>query len=154
MRKRALSALLLACGLALAAGCRPPPALTRPPATASEQLAAFAGVDRLLEDFRERRAFPGGVLAAGQRGALLYLHPFGRLTYDVDAPPVSADTLYDLASLTKVVATTTLAMILVDEGRLDLDRPVSELLPGFRGPGKEAVTVRHLLSHSSGLAAT
>jgi uncharacterized protein YbbC (DUF1343 family)/CubicO group peptidase (beta-lactamase class C family) len=66
---------------------------------------------------------------------------------------VTADTLYDLASLTKVVATTTMAMILVDEGRLDLDRPVREFLPGFQGPGKEAVTVRHLLTHSSGLEA-
>jgi CubicO group peptidase (beta-lactamase class C family) len=94
------------------------------------------------------------VLAVGHRGALVHLHAFGRLTYDADAPPVTADTLYDLASLTKVVATTTMAMILVDEGKLDLDRPVGELLPGFRGPGKEAVTVRHLLTHSSGLPAT
>ncbi|HEX7180470.1 MAG TPA: serine hydrolase, partial [Thermoanaerobaculia bacterium] len=67
--------------------------------------------------------------------------------------PVTAGTLYDLASLTKVVATTTMAMILVDEGKLDLDRPVRDFLPGFQGPGKEAVTVRHLLTHSSGLAA-
>ena len=67
---------------------------------------------------------------------------------------MTAGTLYDLASLTKVVATTTMAMILVDEGKLDLNQPVQELLPGFRGPGKEAVTVRHLLTHSSGLPAT
>jgi CubicO group peptidase (beta-lactamase class C family) len=93
------------------------------------------------------------VLAVGSQEALVHLHPFGRLTYDADAPAVTADTIYDLASLTKVVATTTMAMILVDEGRLDLDRPVREFLPGFQGPGKEAVTVRHLLSHSSGLDA-
>lgn len=152
--KRALPALLLLCGLALAAGCRTPPPAAPPPAASSERLPAFGDVDRLLEDFRARRAFPGGVLAVGHGGALVHLYPFGRLTYDADAPPVGADTLYDLASLTKVVATTTLAMILVDEGRLDLDRPMPEILPGFRGPGKEAVTVGHLLSHSSGLPAT
>ncbi|HSF41228.1 MAG TPA: serine hydrolase domain-containing protein [Thermoanaerobaculia bacterium] len=129
----------------LATGCQTAPA--------REQSAALEDVDRLLESFRERGAFPGGVLAAGHRGTLAHLHAFGRLTYDADAPPVSAGTLYDLASLTKVVATTTMAMILVDEGRLDLDQPVRELLPGFTGPGKEAVTVRHLLTHSSGLPA-
>jgi len=140
---RILAAVLVAL---LAAGCRgswPPP----PPSP------DFSEVDHLLEDFRERGAFPGGVLAVGHRGALVHLYPFGRLTYEADAPPVTPETLYDLASLTKVVATTTMAMILLDEGRLDLERPVHELLPGFQGPGKEAVTVRHLLTHSSGLPA-
>jgi CubicO group peptidase (beta-lactamase class C family) len=99
-------------------------------------------VDRLLESYRERGAFPGGVLAVGDREGLIHLHPFGRQTYDENAPPVTAATLYDLASLTKVVATTTMAMILVDEGRLDLEMPV-----------REGVTVRHLLTHSSGLPA-
>ena len=99
-------------------------------------------MERLLRSFVERRAFPGGVLAVGDREGLIHLHPFGRLTYGEDAPPVTAATMYDLASLTKVVATTTMAMILVEEGRLDLDRPV-----------REGVTVRHLLTHSSGLPA-
>jgi CubicO group peptidase (beta-lactamase class C family) len=132
------------------AGCRSAPPITRPEA-AGFRPGGLAEVDRLLEGFRRRGAFPGGVLAVGREGSLVHLHPFGRLSYDADARPVTADTLYDLASLTKVVATTTMAMILVDEGRLDLDRPVQDYLPGFRGPGKEAVTVRHLLSHSSGL---
>jgi CubicO group peptidase (beta-lactamase class C family) len=64
---------------------------------------------------------------------------------------VTADTLYDLASLTKVVVTTTVAMILVDEGRLDLARPVSAFIPAFRGGNKDKVTVEHLLTHSSGV---
>lgn len=139
-----VAGLLLAAG---AAGCWHPPAVTPPPAPAWEE------VHHLLESYRERRAFPGGVLAAGHPDGRVHLHPFGRLSCGDDAPPVTAGTLYDLASLTKVVATTTMAMILVDEGKLDLDQPVRELLPGFRGPGKEAVTVRHLLTHSSGLDA-
>jgi CubicO group peptidase (beta-lactamase class C family) len=114
----------------------------------------FSEVDRLLETYRERGAFPGGVLAVGNQTGLLHLHPFGHLSYAPDARPVTAGTLYDLASLTKVVATTTMAMILVDERRLDLDKPVHDYLPAFQGPGKEAVTVHHLLTHSSGLDAT
>ena len=108
-------------------------------------------VDRVLDEFVEEGAFPGGVVAVGHRGALVHLHPFGRLSYDEDAPVVEADTIYDLASLTKVVATTTMAMIMVDEGRLDLDEKVQDYLPLFRGPGKETVTVRHLLTHTSGV---
>ncbi len=145
-RNCSVTASLLLAAL-LAAGCWAPLPVTPPPASAFEQ------VDRLLDGYRERGAFSGGVLAVGDRGALVHLHPFGRLTYEEDAPPVTADTLYDLASLTKVVAPTTMAMILVDEGKLDLEQPVQELLPGFQGPGKEAVTVRHLLTHSSGLPA-
>ncbi len=108
-------------------------------------------VDRVLEDFVEQGAFPGGVVAVGHRGALVHLHPFGRFSYDEDAPAVEADTIYDLASLTKVVATTTMAMIMVDEGRLDIDKKVQDYLPLFQGPGKETVTVRHLLTHRSGI---
>ena len=130
-------------GVRLGEGPHPRPLSTR-----------LADVDRLLETYQQRGAFPGGVLAVGDRSGLIHLHPFGRLSYAPDARPVKADTLYDLASLTKVVATTTMAMILVDERRLDLDRPVQDFLPAFQGPGKEAVTVRHLLTHSSGLDAT
>ena len=108
-------------------------------------------LDRVLDEFVAQGAFPGGVVAVGYRGALVHLHPFGHLSYDEDAPLVEENTIYDLASLTKVVATTTMAMILVDEGRLDLDEKVQDYLPLFQGPGKEDVTVRHLLTHRSGI---
>lgn len=97
------------------------------------------------------RAFPGGVLVVGSRGAIAHAAAFGRLSYDEGAPPVAVDTIYDLASLTKVVVTTTLAMILVDEGRLDLDATVRSHVPGFAGGAKDGVTVRQLLTHSGGL---
>jgi beta-glucosidase-like glycosyl hydrolase/CubicO group peptidase (beta-lactamase class C family) len=108
-------------------------------------------VDALLERFVAERAFPGAVLAVGHAGRLAHLRAYGRLSYDPQAAPVAVDTLYDIASLTKVVATTTMAMMLVDERRLDLERPVQAFLPGFRGEHKDVVTVRHLLTHSSGL---
>jgi beta-N-acetylhexosaminidase len=110
----------------------------------------LAEVDRVIDDALASRAFPGGVLAVGKDGALVHLRPFGALTYAPDAPVVTADTLYDLASLTKVIVTTTMAMMLVDDGKLDLSKPVTAFLPGFRGNGKEQVTVEHLLTHSAG----
>jgi len=121
------------------------------PEAAGFRPGALDEVARVLDDFRARHAFPGGVVAVGHRGKLAYLHPFGSLTYDADSPPVTADTLYDLASLTKVVVTTTLTMIMVDEGRLDLDQPVQTYLPRFVGAGKDKVTVRQLITHSSGI---
>ena len=116
----------------------------------------FATVCRVLEDAIAARAFPGcafGVLAGCEialQGAL------GRFTYEQDAPDVTPETVYDVASLTKVVATTAAAMLLYQRDRLDLDTPLGELLPGFvvgRGAGERArhVTVRHLLAHNSGL---
>jgi CubicO group peptidase (beta-lactamase class C family) len=98
------------------------------------------------------RAFPGAVLGVGRSGRLAHLKAFGRFSYEPGADAVAPDTIYDLASLTKVVATATIAMTLVDEGVLDLDAPVSTLVAGFRGGAKERVTLRHLLSHSGGLA--
>ncbi len=111
----------------------------------------LADADRVLDRALAARAFPGGVVAVGRDSALVHLRPFGRQTYDAGSPAVTADTIYDLASLTKVVVTTTMAMMLVDEDRLDLDAPVSAFVPGFRGDGRETVTVAHLLSHSGGL---
>jgi len=98
------------------------------------------------------RAFPGAVLAVGRSGRLAHLAAFGRLSYEPGADAAAPDTIYDLASLTKVVVTTTIAMTLVDEGRLDLDARVSTFVPGFRGGAKDRVTLRQLLSHSGGLA--
>jgi CubicO group peptidase (beta-lactamase class C family) len=110
----------------------------------------------------EQRAFPGAVLAVGSKGETTVV-PVGRLTYEDSAPAVAADTIYDLASLTKVVATTTAAMILTERGALALERPVAFCLPDFVEPYDTAadplwaargeVTVRHLLAHTSGLPA-
>ncbi|NIQ56785.1 MAG: serine hydrolase, partial [Gammaproteobacteria bacterium] len=99
----------------------------------------FERVVALLEAAVEDRVTPGGVLAVGHQGRLALLHPFGRFTYDEDAPPVRRETIYDLASLTKVVGTTTAAMMLYEGDRLPLDAPVTDYLPELaRGPDAEA----------------
>ena len=111
----------------------------------------LADLDRVLDAAIAEKAFPGGVVAVGRDGALVHLRAVGKLSYDADAVPVTDGTIYDLASLTKVVVTTTMAMMLVDEGLLDLDKPVRAFLPQFRGGAKDTVTVRQLLTHSSGI---
>jgi beta-glucosidase-like glycosyl hydrolase/CubicO group peptidase (beta-lactamase class C family) len=111
-------------------------------------------LDRTLEAAVANRVAPGAVVAVGKDGALVHLRAFGRLSYDPASAAVEPDTIYDLASLTKVVVTATMAMMLVDEGKLDLDQRVSAVLPAFRGAAKGRVRIADLLSHSAGLAGT
>ena len=121
------------------------------PAAAGFRPDGMAEVDRVIEAAVAAHAFPGAVVAVGKDGVLAHLKAFGHLSYDADAASVQTDTLYDLASLTKVIVTTTMAMILVDEGKLDITKPVSAFLPEFHGGAKDKVTVWHLLTHSSGI---
>jgi CubicO group peptidase (beta-lactamase class C family) len=112
--------------------------------------AAFAEVQAWVG-----KAFPGAVVAVGMHGRLVALKSFGNMSSAPEAPPMPRDAIFDLASLTKVVGTTTAAEILYDRGLLDLDRPVVDYLPSFAGtPGHDRITVRHLLGHSSGLFTT
>ena len=113
----------------------------------------FAEADGVVARGTADRRFPGAVLAIGDAAGVRHLRCFGSLAYDAGAPGVDASTIYDLASLTKVIATTTLAMILEEEGRLDLAAPVSRFVAGFRGGEKDRATVEDLLTHASGLPA-
>jgi len=112
---------------------------------------------KVIEDAIADKAFPGATVAVGYRGKVSY-HAFGKLSYEKDAPAVKLDTMYDLASLSKVVVTTTLVEKLVEgdfASPLDLDAPVERYLPEWTtGPQPEwrhKVTVRHLMTHTSGL---
>jgi CubicO group peptidase (beta-lactamase class C family) len=119
--------------------------------------AAFdgAGFDAAVLQGITRGAYPGAALVVGRHDTILFARGYGRLTWSRASSQVSADsTIYDLASLTKVLATTTAVMILVERGRVALDAPVVRYVPEFTGPGTEAITVRHLLTHTSGLRAT
>jgi serine-type D-Ala-D-Ala carboxypeptidase len=118
--------------------------------------SAFSILDAAVAD----RVFPGASIAVTQGGRLVALKAFGRSTYDLESPPITMDTLFDLASVSKVVATTTVAMILYERGLLDLDAPVVGMVPEFAGAGagdadarRRAITLRMLLAHSSGLPA-
>ena len=111
---------------------------------------AFDLLDRAVGD----AAFPGGILAVGHRGELS-VRAFGKQTYEANAPAVRPDTIYDAASLSKSVVTTTLIAMLTAAGRVQLDAPIERYLPEWAaGPQPERrrqVTLRHLLTHTSGL---
>ena len=115
----------------------------------------------VIEDAIAAGVTPGASALVVRRGRVLLQEGFGRLTYEEEAPAVTAETVYDLASLTKVVGTTTLVMMLVEEGTLDISLPVSAYLPEFldQAPSEEernrrsGVTVADLLAHCSGLPA-
>lgn len=118
----------------------------------SAQDTRFAPAFDEVDSWVAKKAFPGAVLAVGQHGRLLALKAFGRIDSAADAPPMPVDAVFDLASLTKVIGTTTAAEILYDRGKLDLDAPVVRYLPEFgEAPGHDEITIRNLLSHSSGL---
>lgn len=118
-----------------------------------DQQRHFKRAFSLLEQAIARRAFPGAVLAVTSRGELRAHAAFGRQTFETGSPAVTAETPYDLASLTKPIATTAMAMLLYQRHQLDLEMPVATLVPEFGGGDKRAqpVTVGMLLAHSSGL---
>ncbi|HYW49783.1 MAG TPA: serine hydrolase domain-containing protein, partial [Gemmatimonadaceae bacterium] len=98
--------------------------------------------------------FPGAAVVVGRRGSAVYSEGFGRIGWGAESPVVSPDrSVYDLASLTKVIGTTTAIMLLYDEGRIKLDDRVSTFFPEFTGGMREQITIRQLLTHRSGLPA-
>ncbi len=110
---------------------------------------------QILEEAVAQKAFPGASVAITHAGKLVALKAVGRFTYEEDSPPVTVESIFDLASVTKVVATTSMAMILYERGLLDLDAPLVGVLPEFAGDDKRRseVTFHMLLAHSSGLPA-
>ncbi len=112
--------------------------------------SAIAAIDSLIRASIKNQAFPGAAVAVGRGQGLVKLEGYGYFTYDSDRP-VTPASLFDMASVTKIVATTTAAMLLYEEGRLLLDVPVARYLPEFARNGKSGITIRHLLTHTSGL---
>ena len=113
----------------------------------------FDGVRALLRQAVAGRATPAVVIETGDASGAVWRDVAGALTYEPDAPPASETTIFDLASLTKVIGTATLAMQSIDAGRLALEDPVARWLPAWRGADRAGVTVGDLLAHASGLTA-
>jgi CubicO group peptidase (beta-lactamase class C family) len=126
----------------------------RPPSQVGMDTARLALIDRAVKQGLMAGGFPGAAVVVGRRGAIVWEKGYGSPDWGFGLPSVQVrSTLYDLASLTKVVATSAAAMVLYDSGKLKLDAPVSRYLPQFRGGDKGRVTVRDLLTHRSGLPA-
>ncbi len=110
-------------------------------------------LDCLIEAAIAQKVFPGAVALISCQGKIIYHKAFGHQTYDPTSVLITTDTLFDLASLTKPIATTTAAMLLYDHKFLDLETPVCTYLPEFGDNGKGNICIKHLLTHTSGLDA-
>jgi len=115
--------------------------------------ASFAAVAELLRAAVNAHVTPAAVIDVGRASGLHFQFATGALTYAVDAPPCTTATVFDLASLTKVIATTALAMRATEHDTRWLDRRVVDIVPEWRGADRATVTLRHLLEHASGLPA-
>jgi CubicO group peptidase (beta-lactamase class C family) len=113
----------------------------------------FTAVDKLITDGVERGVFPGAVVLVGQGNSVLYRQAAGWRSLEPGRTPTNEDMIYDIASLTKPLATTVALMLLVKEKKLRLDDRVSRFFPNFGAYGKQTMTFRQVLSHSSGFAA-
>ena len=155
-----IPALLLPWHLAVApVPPRPDPDPDRPrvpaaaPAAVGMSAARLAVIDRVLTRGVTAGGFPGAAVIVGRRGRAAVAKGVGTLDWRAEARVDVDETVYDLASLTKVVATTTALMVLFDEGKVALDAPVSRYLPEYTGGLRDQVTVQHLLTHRAGLPA-
>ncbi len=129
------------------------PAASAAPTAASigADQSRFAPLDALLRDAVEKGNAPGAVLLVGHNGAVVYRKAFGNRALEPSKEPMTPDTVFDTASLTKVLATTTSVMRMVQLGQVKLNDPVAKYIPDFAQNGKTDVTVRQLMTHYSGL---
>lgn len=125
---------------------RVPPAIRIP-------LESEHAIDALVERELAAGAAPGCVVAIGDARSIAFLRAYGWRAIEPAREPMTTDTIFDLASVTKAVATTTSILRLVERGAIELDAPARRYLPELRGGGRERITVRHLLTHTSGLPA-
>ena len=111
----------------------------------------FPNAWTVLDSAIENKIFPGAQVAIVHKGEMMFSGGFGYHTYDSGSPPVNRETVYDIASLTKVLAATPITMKLISQKKLSLDHTVKQFYPQFTGGGKEDITIRNLFTHSSGL---
>ncbi|MGO9621285.1 MAG: serine hydrolase [Desulfobaccales bacterium] len=161
-----ITAIAVAASLAWLAGCAsaPPPTGWKPPAPPAPLPAPapmapevndrrFARIEPAVNQEIAAGHLPGAVVLVGHQGRIVYRRAFGQRALEPRPLPMTPDTIFDIASLTKVVATTTAIMQLADAGRLRLDAPVARYWPEFAANGKGGITIRQLLTHTSGLRA-
>lgn len=122
------------------------------PAAASGDPVKLGNVDAIIQQAIAEGNIPGAVLVVGHDGKIIYHKAYGERELEPKRRPMTLDTIFDLASLTKVVATTTAVMQLVELGKVRLNDPLAKYVPDFAQNGKEDITIRQLLTHYSGLA--
>lgn len=128
-----------------------PPAKTAKKTAASARKTAFKQLDQVINDAIAARDAPGAVVLVGHHGKVVYQKAYGMRSLEPTREPMTLNTIFDLASLTKVVATTPCVLRMLQLGQIRLNDPVAKYLPDFVQNGKQAVTIRELLTHFSGL---
>jgi len=122
-----------------------------PPAIPVQPVAPSLRIDQLMESAIKKGLIAGGVILVGKRDRTLFEKAYGRVSPAPDARPMTVDTIFDLASLTKVIETTPAILKLAEEGKISLVDPVKKWFPEFEGKGKDDLLVMHLLTHTSAL---
>src|SRR5215468_5941950 len=112
----------------------------------------LARMDGIIQASIEKKELPGAVVLVGHRGKVVWRKAYGARAVEPQREAMTTDTIFDLASLTKVVATTTSVMMLVEQGRIRLSDPVVQFIPEMKGEGRDAITIENLLTHMSGFA--
>lgn len=131
----------------------PPPLPAASPEQAGLDAGQLRAIDQAVEEALAARKMPGCVVLIGRRGKVVFERAYGRRQVEPQPLPMTLDTVFDLASLTKPVATATSVMILAERGKIRLDEPVARHIPEFANHGKEKITAFHLLTHQAGLIA-
>src|SRR5690349_9305909 len=149
----ALAFALAACAASVAAPLQAQrgSAVKAPAAIKGVDSARFEAIVPLVEQAIGEKKLPGAVILIGRGERVLYQKAIGHRAVDPSLEPMTLDTIFDLASLTKVVATTPSIMKLVEDGRLRMNDRVATFIPGFERYGKADITIRHLMTHTSGL---
>jgi uncharacterized protein YbbC (DUF1343 family)/CubicO group peptidase (beta-lactamase class C family) len=143
-------------GALVAFGAQPPAPPKLPhaaPAEVGMNAARLAEMDALVAAAIEQKRLPGAVVLVARRGKIAWLRAYGHRQIEPQRTPMTTDTLFDLASLTKPVATAASVMALVEAGKLRLDDPAAQHWPDFAANDKQQITLLHLLSHQGGLVA-
>jgi uncharacterized protein YbbC (DUF1343 family)/CubicO group peptidase (beta-lactamase class C family) len=122
------------------------------PATVSISGAQLARMDQVVEESITRHKLPGAVVLVARKGRVAWRKAYGSRALEPVKEAMTPDTIFDLASLTKVVATATSIMILVERGKVRLSDPLSKYIPEIKGQGRERITIEDLLTHRSGYA--
>lgn len=138
--------VLLICGAGLV-GCQCE-TITTPVRTAE-----LAELDRIVQSGADSKLYPGALLIVGRGDTVRWAQVHGRETYEPDSAPIQFNTLFDLASVSKLVGTTSAAMLHIEDGKLRPDDTVASHFPGFEANGKQNITIRELMCHVSGLPA-
>lgn len=136
-----------------AAGGAPPKLPRAEPGDVAMDPAMLQRIDGVVAAGLNAGQMPGCVVLVGRRGRTVFRKAYGRRQVEPQPLPMTIDTLFDLASLTKPIATATCVMLLVERGQLRLDAPVARYIPEFGGSGQEKITVQQLLTHQGGLVA-